>query len=192
MRVLVLGLDRSTPDRLFGDDRLVTLRHLMEAGLNGRLDGGAADLATRLRDEFARAGRRTSSARGFEGVRDAIPKDDWDLLTVADDPEDDRAFDDAVAGLLDLLDEETVLLIVSGPGAFVLAGPGVPALGEVEGARAIDLVPTLVALVGIDIPNSMPGRVLIPAEDVAAPFFRGYTADEESALLGRLSGLGYI
>ena len=52
----------------------------------------------------------------------------------------------------------------------MLAGPGVPALGEVAGARAIDLHPTLVALVGIDVPGSMPGRPLIPADEVAAPF----------------------
>jgi hypothetical protein len=201
VKVLVLDLHRSTPDLLFGDDRLAMLRRLMEAGLHGRLDGGGADVTPMLRDCFARAGRRTSivddPVRGFDEVREALQRDDWDLLVaVADGPGDDpnayRALDDEVGGLLERLDEETVVLIVSDPGAFLLAGPRVPALGEVGGARAIDLASTLLVLTGLDAPESIPGRSFVSGEDVAAPFFQGYTAAEESALRERLNGLGYI
>lgn len=44
---------------------------------------------------------------------------------------------------------------------FLLAGPGVPAGRALEGARAIDLAPTLAALLGIPAPRQAQGRALI-------------------------------
>jgi predicted AlkP superfamily phosphohydrolase/phosphomutase len=44
-------------------------------------------------------------------------------------------------------------------GAFILAGPGVPAAGEVEGAHLLDVAPTLLSLAGYDVPPCMQGRV---------------------------------
>jgi len=47
-------------------------------------------------------------------------------------------------------------------GAFVLAGPGVPASGAVEDARLLDMAPTLLAGAGYDVPASMQGRDILP------------------------------
>src|SRR6516165_10697670 len=38
MRILIVGLDCATPEILFGDESLVNLRRLMEAGCFGRLE----------------------------------------------------------------------------------------------------------------------------------------------------------
>ena len=46
-------------------------------------------------------------------------------------------------------------------GAFILAGEGVPDTGWTEGARLLDMAPTLLALAGYDIPSSMQGRDLL-------------------------------
>lgn len=44
-------------------------------------------------------------------------------------------------------------------GAFVLAGPGVPAVGEVANAHLLDIAPTLLSLAGYEVPGYMQGRV---------------------------------
>jgi predicted AlkP superfamily phosphohydrolase/phosphomutase len=72
-------------------------------------------------------------------------------------------------------------------GAFILAGAGVPPAGEVEGARLLDLAPTLLQLGGYEIPASMQGRSL-----VAAGATTPLTRDQESTIRERLSGLGYL
>ena len=63
-----------------------------------------------------------------------------------------------------------------------------PALqGEIEGARLLDLAPTLLELAGADVPSSMQGRSLVGAA------VRGeLTLDQEQIIRERLSGLGYL
>ena len=75
-------------------------------------------------------------------------------------------------------------------GSFVLVAPGNPLAGEVEGARLLDVAPTLLDLGGYDIPPSMQGRSLVAGMDRLAPA----TADEddEETVRSRLSGLGYL
>jgi len=46
-------------------------------------------------------------------------------------------------------------------GAFILAGPGVPEVGEIQGARLLDVAPTLLSRAGYDLPPSMLGRDLL-------------------------------
>jgi predicted AlkP superfamily phosphohydrolase/phosphomutase len=72
-------------------------------------------------------------------------------------------------------------------GAFILAGAGVPPAGKVEGARLLDLAPTLLQLGGYEIPGSMQGRSLVAA-GVTTPL----TRDQEATIRERLSGLGYL
>ncbi len=45
-------------------------------------------------------------------------------------------------------------------GAFLLAAPGVPAQGEVEGMHLLDIAPTLLDTAGMSVPESMQGRTL--------------------------------
>jgi predicted AlkP superfamily phosphohydrolase/phosphomutase len=72
-------------------------------------------------------------------------------------------------------------------GAFILAGGNAPATGESQGARLLDLAPTLLELGGYEIPGSMQGRSL-----VTAPGKPVLTTDQEQAIRDRLSGLGYL
>jgi predicted AlkP superfamily phosphohydrolase/phosphomutase len=76
-------------------------------------------------------------------------------------------------------------------GAFVLAGPGVPAAGEIEGARLLDVAPTLLALAGYDVPDAMQGRSIL-ADAPPGPGPPGMSAEQEEEIRRRLSGLGYI
>src|SRR4051812_6395359 len=100
MKIFVLRLHRTAPGPLFGDDRLACVRHLMDAGAYGMLDGdmplswpcliaglevdrrgsGAASTPT-LCDWFHQAGRRTltvvdpglvGTSRRFSEVRAAL------------------------------------------------------------------------------------------------------------------------
>jgi predicted AlkP superfamily phosphohydrolase/phosphomutase len=76
-------------------------------------------------------------------------------------------------------------------GAFVLAGPGVPARGEMEGAHLLDVAPTLLALGGYDVPEGMQGRDLLGGSH-GRPARPGLGAADEETIRRRLSGLGYI
>ncbi len=76
-------------------------------------------------------------------------------------------------------------------GAFVLAGPGVPPAGEIEGAHLLDVAPTLLALAGYDVPDAMQGRSIL-TDAPATPPGSGMSVDQEEVIRRRLSGLGYI
>lgn len=73
-------------------------------------------------------------------------------------------------------------------GAFILAAPDCPLHGELEDVHLLDMAPTLLELGGYDVPPSMRGRSLV--RDL--PVTVGLSAEDESILRERLSGLGYI
>lgn len=75
-------------------------------------------------------------------------------------------------------------------GAFILASSNNPLRGEVEGARLLDLAPTLLELGGYGIPSSMQGRSLVAGLNLAPP--EPTSAAAEETIRDRLSGLGYI
>jgi predicted AlkP superfamily phosphohydrolase/phosphomutase len=74
-------------------------------------------------------------------------------------------------------------------GMFLLAAPNCPLQGEYEGARLLDIAPTLLDLAGYDIPPSMQGRSLVAGMEKKAP---GGGPDDEKIIHDRLAGLGYI
>ena len=75
-------------------------------------------------------------------------------------------------------------------GAFILAAPGLPPSGEVEGAHLLDMAPALLELSGYDVPESMRGGPNPSA--LASPTAAGYSEEGEALVRERLSGLGYI
>jgi len=78
-------------------------------------------------------------------------------------------------------------------GSFVLVAPGNPLTGEVEGAKLLDIAPTLLDLGGYAIPPSMQGRSLIAGLDRSADTFGSEPTDEDDdTVRDRLSGLGYL
>jgi predicted AlkP superfamily phosphohydrolase/phosphomutase len=74
-------------------------------------------------------------------------------------------------------------------GAFVLAAPGLPALGELQRVHLLDIAPTLLEIGGYDLPASMQGRSLATVD---APAGGDMSADGEEIIRERLRGLGYI
>jgi predicted AlkP superfamily phosphohydrolase/phosphomutase len=102
-------------------------------------------------------------------------------------------------------------------GIFLAHGPAVKPGTIVERARIIDLAPTLLHLMGVQVPGDMDGRVLedILADDFAEPFLASehqaaqaivrksvavaatktadiYSAEDEEKITERLKALGYV
>ena len=76
-----------------------------------------------------------------------------------------------------------------GPGAFVLTAPNCPLSGLFEGARLLDIAPTLLDLAGYEIPASMQGRSLVAGMEKKS----GSAGSEgDQIILDRLAGLGYV
>ena len=75
-------------------------------------------------------------------------------------------------------------------GAFILTAPNCPLNGEYEGARLLDIAPTLLDLAGYEIPDTMQGKSLVAGLEKKAA---GPGDDEdEKEIHNRLSGLGYV
>jgi predicted AlkP superfamily phosphohydrolase/phosphomutase len=77
-------------------------------------------------------------------------------------------------------------------GAFVLAAPGCPLQGEMDGVHLLDTAPTLLQLGGYDIPPSMQGRSLLERTGPTGPGEPTVSTDDQAEIRRRLSGLGYI
>jgi predicted AlkP superfamily phosphohydrolase/phosphomutase len=79
-------------------------------------------------------------------------------------------------------------------GAFILASPNLPPRGEFDGARLLDIAPTLLAVGGYEVPDSMQGRSIVAREPLLAGAVagEGYAKEHEELVRERLSGLGYI
>ena len=74
---------------------------------------------------------------------------------------------------------------------FVLTAPNCPLGGEYQGARLLDIAPTLLDLAGYDIPESMQGRSLVAGMQKKGPGDR-QDSEGEKLIHDRLAGLGYI
>lgn len=94
-------------------------------------------------------------------------------------------------------------------GLLILRGPGVREGEWIEGARLVDLAPTIYALMEVPIPLDLDGRVLHQVfasdfsvtpqyesgeRDHATEAFGGavYSAEEEATIVEQLRGMGYV
>src|SRR6058998_3516476 len=77
-------------------------------------------------------------------------------------------------------------------GMFILIAPNCPLTGEYEGARLLDIAPTLLDLAGYEIPETMQGRSLVAGMDKKSPRADSSDNEAEKAIHDRLSGLGYV
>ena len=76
-------------------------------------------------------------------------------------------------------------------GMFLLAAPNCPINGEFDGAKLLDIAPTLLDLAGYDIPESMQGRSLVAGMEKRI-ITDGTEAEKERIIHDRLAGLGYV
>lgn len=84
-------------------------------------------------------------------------------------------------------------------GLLALQGPAFDASAQLEGARLVDLAPTILHAMGCPVPRRMDGRVLdVLSTDRAVEFTTedatrsGYTEEELEDVEERLRGLGYL
>lgn len=93
-------------------------------------------------------------------------------------------------------------------GLLMMRGPGVRKGAELEGTRIIDLAPTILYILGLDIPSDMDGRVLEeafeesfltrrrirygPPSPLGAGLDSGFDEEESQEIRDRLRGLGYL
>ncbi len=94
-------------------------------------------------------------------------------------------------------------------GVFLAAGPGIREGGRIEGARIVDVAPTVLYALGLPIPEDMDGRPLLeifdknyqeahplryapPAQIEEAAAEALYDQEEAAEMERRLRGLGYV
>ncbi len=202
MKILVLSLDHADPELLFGLDDLPNLQRLMELGAYGRIEPSDAPIPSaswvRLMDHYSQDAFQLVDL-GKHRVGQDSP--DAPIDPGRTDSETEHVYyvqiDEGIGQALETLTEETVVLVVAaptaqGPGAFILAGPGSPLNGEIEGVHFEDLEPTLLQLGGHDIPAALTGRSLL-TENRTHPEKQGQVPmTDEELIRERLSGLGYI
>jgi len=71
-------------------------------------------------------------------------------------------------------------------GFFALMGPSVGRSGEVSEASLLDIAPTVLTLMNLDVSPDMEGRSLVGGEE------RVYSSKDEEEIKKRLTGLGYF
>jgi len=107
-----------------------------------------------------------------------------------------RHLDQEVGKTIESLTSATTLLIVGVaegyPGYFILLPADSLAGGELQEIGLQDLMPTLLAVAGHRVPDSMEGIVFAEADDLSVSAGQGLAAEDEAILRERLSGLGYI
>ncbi len=77
-------------------------------------------------------------------------------------------------------------------GMFILAAPNCPLSGEYQGARLLDIAPTLLDLAGQEIPEAMQGRSLVAGMQKKSTGAGSSGGEDENTIHDRLAGLGYV
>jgi len=70
-------------------------------------------------------------------------------------------------------------------GYFCIAGPGVPASGEHNGAMLLDVAPTVLDVMDLEIPQEMEGKSVLGEKKPARP------SEDDEKMRSRLKALGY-
>ena len=109
----------------------------------------------------------------------------------------------------DLQDRQTMSAVHRLQGTLMLHGARARRGHRIEGAEIIDLAPTILHLLGLPVPRSLDGKVLLEAfdqhyaashpvayvddlPDDTGPAEGGYTDEESQVVSDRLRGLGYL
>jgi predicted AlkP superfamily phosphohydrolase/phosphomutase len=87
-------------------------------------------------------------------------------------------------------------------GIVILRGADIPAGARIKGANIIDIAPTVLALMGLDVPREMDGRVLFGSEtrrpgdqetrEQGGADENPYSEEDEEQVMERLRELGYV
>jgi len=225
MKILVITVESPNPSLLLEDDRLINLPYLVGAGSWGKIAQRDSDTAAGwppLWDHLAAHGKRSILVGShFDGKQDCaslidrypaflntdsplplelIQTQPWDYFhlidAIADHPNARLEFDQKIGSLLELISEETIVLVLSLPaakgaesaeGCFILATQQRAVADTLEGVHLVDLAATLLLLGGFPPLPESPGIPLALA--VSESENRG---DDDEVIRERLRGLGYI
>lgn len=206
MKLLVLNFQGAGAQALFGDERLETLRRLMDMGCFGALKGESSDWDVLARQEnhtltlvefLEQAGKQCARFEDFKSLAARLETPDWDYcqltdagLKIAPDSADEYVrLDRELGDVLQYLDDDTVIAIL-GEGCFVLVSGNNPISGEQKDGSVADMAPTLLELAGYPLPAATEGKSWVAGMELHSA--SGLTDEEEAILRERLSGLGYI
>lgn len=122
-----------------------------------------------------------------------------------------RTLDRHLGELVDLLSDDTILMLVSlrseqpqdhiyveiesnqeQPDFFILAAENCLMRGELENVQITDLAPSLLELGGYDIPTIMGGKSFVSGKMINDANSSDLSEEEQAILRERLSGLGYF
>jgi len=166
--------------------------HLLAAKWSYLADAVVADLAARLLAEeepdLTLVYFGGLDAVGHRFLAPALPEYFPDLPETAEKfrdvlPNYYRVIDDAVGRILRLLDERTILIVCSAygthpsaavplasgghemgpPGVLIVRGPELDWAGRTLTVSTLDIVPTVLAALGVPIPNTLEGRIIVDA-----------------------------
>lgn len=204
MKILVLYLQGAKRAKLFGDERLENLRHLMDMGCFGELDGNPQEWNVLARHEthtltlaefLTQADQDVATFEDFGALQSKLASGQWDYcqLTAAFQDGDRSSdpyldFDRGLGEALQNLSDDTMILVM-GEGCFVLVSANNPISGYQNGS-SLDITPTMLELAGYPLPASTEGRSWVAGMELNNT--SGLTDDEQALLRERLSGLGYI
>jgi predicted AlkP superfamily phosphohydrolase/phosphomutase len=205
----------SQPAIAKSDEALTIWDYLKERGKNIRLLVDSESASPSNKDEIFRI-----SAAQWERLQHLLADQEWDCCQFIDLGLDRlqhtfgdenvisdyyQRLDEQVGSVFELIDDETIVLVLSPYGTlkldddnrtergfFILAAPNCPLRGEYEGARLLDMAPTLLDLAGYDIPQSMQGKSLVTGMEKKSANPDPDDGDAQKLIQDRLAGLGYI
>jgi hypothetical protein len=206
MKLLVLHFQGAEAKSLFGDERLETLRRLMDMGCFGELKEEASGWDILARQEnhtltlfefLEQAEKQCVRFEDFKSLASRLETPDWDycqltdagLKNASDSTDKYLRLDQELGDVLQYLSDDTVIAIL-GEGCFVLVSGNNPLSGEHKDGSVADIAPTLLELAGYPLPAGTEGKSWVAGMDLNSA--SGLTDEEEAILRERLSGLGYI
>ena len=207
-----ISLARKQGDADLSFDSVLTLwEYFVEAGQRCWFVGELPKaLVGRIESQAAagtdKSGETAEIADTLSTLQQEVASPDWEFGIYFSPPggfasqavEAYQAFDSMLGETLGALSSEVVILIVvhltegDMPGAFILASPNNPLVGEIEGGEMYDISPTVLELAGFPLPEGIIGRSLVNGMLLNNAAESGLTDEEEAILRERLSGLGYI
>ncbi len=209
MKILVLDFQGAESKSLFGDERLETLRRLMDMGCFGELKGEASGWDILARQEnhtltlvefLEQADKQCARYEDFKALANRLETPDWDYYQLTDAglmnagdsasaADEYLRLDRELGDVLQYLSDDTVIAIL-GEGCFVLVSGNNPISGEHRDGAVADVAPTLLELAGYPLPAGTAGKSWVAGMELNSA--SGLTDEEEAILRERLSGLGYI
>ena len=146
------------------------------------------------------------AVKSTDKIGQILEQDDWQLIIINSpsgipqsagvniSPDDWQSWDDHIGGLTKVADYNPIILVLAiadkdqGKSWIFTGGSKIASLGNPGPVNILDIAPTILWILDIDIPQSMEGRIMNEILDTGMDF----TAEEMDLLTDHLRGLGYL